>query len=101
MRSSLDGSNPLIVVDTDVDKPGKGKSTVMMSSVITYLMSLLSSSSEGLAVDWVTNKLYWVESRNTSIQVLDLSTGARHRLINTGPRSKPRSLVLDPSTEHR
>ena len=59
----------------------------------------LSPSSEDLAVDWVANKLYWVESANSSIQVLDLSLGARHRqLIDTGPGSEPRSLVVDPST---
>ena len=51
--------------------------------------------SDGLAWDWVNEKLYWTDS-SQKIEVYDIRSGHRKKLIDTGPDSKPRGIVLDP-----
>ena len=51
---------------------------------------------EGLAWDWVGRKIYWTDTENRTIEVLDPATGFHKTLINTGEGSKPRAIVVDP-----
>ena len=32
---------------------------------------------DGIAVDWINAKLYWTDTRNKTVEVLDLSRGYR------------------------
>lgn len=50
---------------------------------------------EGMAVDWIGQNLYWVESHMDQIEVAKLNGSYRRTLISGGMES-PRSLVLDP-----
>jgi len=52
---------------------------------------------EDLALDWAANNLYWTESVTGNIEVLDLNSFGRTIVLNTGPNSRPRGIVLDPS----
>ena len=54
------------------------------------------SSAEGLAVDWVTKHVYWVESDLNQIEITDFSGKFRATLLSEDI-DKPRALVLDPS----
>ena len=51
---------------------------------------------EGLAWDWVSNKLYWSDACDNDIEVYDPQTGIRRVLVHTGSNSDPRQIVLDP-----
>lgn len=51
---------------------------------------------DDVAVDWVSNKLYWTDDGLDRIGVFDLIFGFRTSLINTGQNTKPRALVVDP-----
>lgn len=53
---------------------------------------------DGLAWDWVNEKLYWTDGCDDDIEVFDPKTGYRKVLIQTGPDSNPRGIVLDPTT---
>ena len=53
---------------------------------------------DGLAWDWVNEKLYWTDNCADDLEVFDPATGDRKVLINTGSNSAPRDIVLDPST---
>lgn len=53
---------------------------------------------EGLAVDWVSNKLYWTESLYRRIEVLDLDTMVRSPILTVDPHSGLRDIAVDPST---
>ena len=53
---------------------------------------------DGLAWDWVNEKLYWTDNCADDLEVFDPATGDRKVLIRTGSGSAPRSIVLDPST---
>lgn len=53
------------------------------------------STAEGLAVDWVGENLYWVESSLEHIEVAKLNGSFRRTLISTDMDS-PRAISLDP-----
>ena len=57
-------------------------------------------STEGLAVDWVSNKLYWTESLYRRIEVLDLDTLLRTPILTVDPHSGLRDIAVDPSTRY-
>ena len=51
----------------------------------------------GLAVDWVTNKLYWTDAESARIEVSDLNGENRTVLFNTD-LGLVRAIVVDPTT---
>ena len=52
---------------------------------------------EGLAWDWVNQKLYWTDSTDDDIEVYDPVTAYRRVLFENGLGS-PYSIVVDPGT---
>lgn len=50
---------------------------------------------EGLAVDWITGKLYWIDSNLDQIEVAKLNGDMRTTLI-AGGMEHPRAIALDP-----
>lgn len=53
------------------------------------------ATTEGMAVDWIANNIYWVESSLDQIEVAKLDGSSRATLI-AGNISNPRAIVLDP-----
>jgi len=53
------------------------------------------STAEGLAVDWIGQNLYWVESNLDQIEVAKLNGSFRRTLI-AGDMESPRAIALDP-----
>ena len=51
---------------------------------------------EGLAWDWVNEKLYWSDACQDEIEVYDPVTRYRRRLTSTG--TNPIAVIVDPST---
>ena len=58
--------------------------------------SLIISISDGLAVDWVNNRLYFTDEVVDIVGVYDLNTLNATILIRTGTGTRPRAIVLDP-----
>ena len=54
--------------------------------------------SDGIAWDWLNKKLYWSDTDNRGIEVLDPNSGHRMQLIETGLTTAPRDVVVDPNT---
>ena len=53
--------------------------------------------SDDIAVDWISNKLYWTDNGQISrIGVLDIAAGYYTSIINTGAGTNPRAIVVDP-----
>lgn len=65
-----------------------------LRDITTVIQSGLGSS-EGLAVDWIGQNLYWVESMLDQIEVATLNGLYRKTLI-AGDIENPRAIVLDP-----
>ena len=51
---------------------------------------------EGLAWDWINEKLYWTVSNLRKIEVFDPATMHRKVLFETGANTNPADIVLDP-----
>ena len=58
-------------------------------------MNVGLATAEGLAVDWITEHLYWVESSLDQIEVADFS-GAHRTTLTAGGMESPRAIVVDP-----
>ena len=56
---------------------------------------MCAESPAGLAVDWVTGKLYWTDAGTNRIEVSNLDGTMRALLIWEG-LDKPRDIVVDP-----
>jgi DNA-binding beta-propeller fold protein YncE len=61
-------------------------------------MCLILESPAGLAVDWVTSKLYWTDAGTNRIEVSNLDGSMRGLLVWEG-LDKPRDIVVDPIGE--
>lgn len=59
---------------------------------------LYTESPAGLAVDWVTDKLYWTDAGTKHIEVSNLNGSMRSLLIWDG-LDKPRDIAVDPVGE--
>ena len=51
---------------------------------------------DDIAVDWVSNKLYWVDAVWARIEVMDLDTLNRTQILRTGPNTSPRAIAVEP-----
>jgi hypothetical protein len=60
------------------------------------LVSTCISSVDDVAVDWVSNKLYWTDSVWSRIEALDLDTNIRVEVLTAGTNSIPRAIAVDP-----
>ena len=51
---------------------------------------------EGLAVDWISGKLYWTDAKRDAIYVGDLLNGRKMTIIE-GKIDSPKAIVVSPS----
>ena len=54
--------------------------------------------SDGIAWDWLNKKLYWSDTENQQIEVMDPNTRDRMQLVETGLNTTPRDVAVDPNT---
>ncbi|KAH9498800.1 Exosome complex protein, partial [Bulinus truncatus] len=89
--------NQSLVFWTDVsnDKIYRGEIQSNTVSKIEPIIEFGLATTEGLAVDWIANNIYWVESNLDQIEVAKLDGTDRATLI-AGNMSSPRAIVLDP-----
>ena len=66
-----------------------------LKNLKTYIL-LFITFSEGIAVDWVNNKLYFTDRSLDIVGVFDPINSYYTVLIETGQLSEPRAIVLDP-----
>ena len=69
-----------------------------LSTAYMYVYHVYTFTADGLSVDWVSGKLYWTDATLQHIEVYDTTTENRRVLIRTGNTTKPRAIVVDPST---
>ncbi|XP_062600838.1 low-density lipoprotein receptor-related protein 1-like [Saccostrea cucullata] len=82
---------------TDVadDKIFRGKLQGNALTDITPIVDIGLATTEGLAIDWIGEKIYWVESKLYQIEVAGINGENRTTLI-AGNMVSPRAIVLDP-----
>ena len=52
-------------------------------------------------MDWIANNLYWTDTLNRRLEVLDIDSEYRTELLRTGAHSAPKAIVVDPSTRYK
>ena len=65
-----------------------------MTNIDTVINRGLATA-EGLAVDWITEHIYWVESNLDQIEVANFAGEQRMTLV-AGNMESPRAIVVDP-----
>lgn len=73
-------------------------SLVLVVTALTDIEPIVDiglATTEGLAVDWIGEKIYWVESKLYQIEVAGINGQNRTTLI-AGNMVSPRAIVLDP-----
>uniref|UniRef100_A0A1I7WGY1 EGF-like domain-containing protein n=1 Tax=Heterorhabditis bacteriophora TaxID=37862 RepID=A0A1I7WGY1_HETBA len=71
--------------------------TLKASLVLSKPRTIYRATAEGLAVDWITSNVYWVDSNFDDIEVI-LLDGSMHATVVSGDMVNPRALALDPSS---
>ena len=64
-----------------------------------YTLKLKNSLTDGIAVDWVNEKLYWTEATVGEVLVMDIVQRQRIKLINNYDGSTTRAIAVDPATQ--
>ncbi|KAG8233639.1 hypothetical protein J437_LFUL001050, partial [Ladona fulva] len=84
-----------IIYWTDVidDKIYQGTLIALINIEVVVQTGL--ATAEGLAVDWIGENLYWVESNLDQIEVARLNGSFRRTLV-AGDMESPRAIALDP-----
>lgn len=74
------------------------KRTVFNSSGSAVQSTVVSglASPDGLACDWLGNKLYWTDSETNRIEVAELD-GSFRKVLFWQDLDQPRAIALDPS----
>ncbi|XP_059139258.1 prolow-density lipoprotein receptor-related protein 1-like [Physella acuta] len=81
--------------DVNMDKIFRGEIYENSVSKIEPIVENGLATTEGIAVDWIANNIYWVESSLDQIEVAKLDGSSRATLI-AGNITNPRAIVLDP-----
>jgi len=95
-HTSRDGENSIIFwSDVVEDKIYKASLILNSATNIDTVVNYGIATAEGLAVDWITEHLYWVESNLDQIEVADFNGNNRLTLVS-GFMDSPRAIALDP-----
>ncbi|XP_056143656.1 low density lipoprotein receptor a [Lampris incognitus] len=73
MDTAADSTQHNVVIDSDIDAP------------------------EGIAFDWIHEKLYWTDSVRSTISVVT-ADGSRRKTVFSHGLAKPRAIVVDPQS---
>ncbi|XP_029850375.2 prolow-density lipoprotein receptor-related protein 1 [Ixodes scapularis] len=90
-----DAGDLLFWTDVVDDKIYRGSISSGSLSSIEVVVQTGLATAEGLAVDWIGENLYWVESNLDQIEVAKLNGSFRRTLV-AGNMESPRAIVLDP-----
>ena len=80
---------------TDVSL-GKILRKSLSNSKVETVVSVNANRSEGIAIDWVTKKIYWTDSHLKLIGIVNFD-GTHGSVLFSENLDQPRAIVVDPS----
>jgi low density lipoprotein receptor-related protein 5/6 len=81
---------------TDVSLGKILRKSLKKDSKVEAVVSVGLSRPEGIAIDWVTKKIYWTDSNLKLIEVVNLD-GTERSVLFWEDLDQPRAIVVDPS----
>ena len=81
---------------TDVSLGKILRKSLKGDSKVETVVSVGLSRSEGIAIDWVTKKIYWTDSHLKLIEIVNLD-GTQRSVLFWDNLDQPRAIVVDPS----
>ena len=63
-------------------------------------MGLFSVLADGLAVDWINDKVYWSDKTLEAVFAYDLNTKKTEKVISLPANSNPRKLKIFPQSSN-
>lgn len=70
----------------------------------SYIISMHTHNTDDIAVDWISNKLYWTDALSEEIRVMDLERREVKSLLRTedpgNNNSIPRGIAVDPIAQY-
>lgn len=55
---------------------------------------------DDIAVDWIANNLYWIDSVWARIEALSLDSMERAEILRAGTNTRPRAIAVDPINKY-
>ena len=71
---------------------------IIITQSMHFLWTFTHLYVDGIAVDWVNEKLYWTESTVGEVLVMDIAQGGKRKLIVNHDGSITRAIAVDPAT---
>ena len=93
-RSSLNGSGVIPVVTNNSDI---GKCIKLLKHML--LCIVIYEYAGRIAIDWISDKLYWSDYYRNTINVIDLHTGHQNALF-TLSEYQPYDILVDPNSRY-
>lgn len=84
-----------VIFWTDVSLGKILRKSLKKGSSVETVVSVGLMRSEGLAIDWVTKKIYWTDSHLKLIEVVNLD-GSQRSVLVWNNLDRPRAIVVDP-----
>ena len=94
MRSYLNGSSEIVLLSEGLEQPGR---IILWFLIPLVKFGQLHNSLDGIAVDWVNNKVYFTDARLNIVGVFDPVGFHYSVLARSDSSARPRAIVLDPS----
>lgn len=88
--SLSDGSNVSALRNRDIEFGGMFCYYLVDNSIHVF------ASAAGIAVDWIKDKLYWVDRKNNAIYVYNLNTKETNKILDLPTYSSPNNLRIFP-----
>ena len=81
---------------TDVSLEKILRKSLKKGSKVETVVSVGLMRPEGIAIDWVTEKIYWTDSHLKLIEVVNLD-GTQRSVLFWDNLDQPRAIIVDPS----
>ncbi len=91
-RSWINGTGATVLISSGLSNTCKIDTIEMHIGIL-----LFACCADGLAWDWINEKLYWADASTDRIEVYDPTTRDRKVLFNTGSNTNPADIIVDPN----
>ena len=91
-----EGSQRDRIQEKNVDFPGKCNEIICCSSTFSQFVTPANLNTVGLAVDWINDKVYWIDRDKRTLEVYDIESETTEELIRFDGDQMPQGISILP-----